>query len=107
MTEYNRREQARIEKLQVEVERLQRAYDSRGGEMDSMRMVLAETQKWNKDRLADNERLRALVKELADDLECELKGHYNGTLDYPSERRRFERDMDSVYRARRALEHKP
>jgi hypothetical protein len=58
-------------------------------------------------QLADEiERLRALVKTLADDLEDELKGHYRGTLDYPSERRRFERDMANVYEARRALEGK-
>lgn len=43
----------------AEIARLRAAYDSRGGEMASMRMVLAETQQWNKDRLADNERLRA------------------------------------------------
>lgn len=52
---------------------------------------------------AENARLRALVKDLADDLESELKAHYDGTLQYPGERRRFERDMDSVYRARAAL----
>jgi hypothetical protein len=52
------------------------------------------------------ERLRALVKDLADDLEAELRGHYGPVLDYPSERRRFERDMDNVYKARRALEGK-
>jgi hypothetical protein len=45
-------------------------------------------------------RLRALVKDLADDLEDELRGRYGATMDYPSERRRFERDMVNVYKAR-------
>ena len=52
------------------------------------------------------ERLRALVGSLADDLEAELKGHYGPVMDYPSEQRRFERDMANVYEARRALEGK-
>jgi hypothetical protein len=43
--------------LRAEVERLTAAYKSRGGEMDSMREVLAETQKWNEDRVAEVERL--------------------------------------------------
>ena len=47
-----------------EIERLRAAYDSRGGEMDSMRMVLAETQKWNEERCAEVERLRAESKRL-------------------------------------------
>jgi hypothetical protein len=55
---------------------------------------------------AEVERLRALVKALADDLEAELKGHYGPVMDYPSEQRRFERDMANVYEARRALEGK-
>ena len=53
---------------------------------------------------ADNERLRALVKDLADDLEAELNGHYPPEVRaYPSEQRRYERDMVNVYEARRAL----
>jgi hypothetical protein len=59
-------------------------------------------------KLADEiERLRALAKELADDLEAEIDAHYAKTKDYPSELRRYERDMDSVRRARAALEPKP
>ena len=54
------------------------------------------------------ERLRALVKELADDLEAELNSHYPPEVRaYPSEQRRYERDMANVYEARRALEPKP
>jgi len=54
------------------------------------------------------ERLRALVKDLADDLEAEIKGRNPAeTLQYPSEQRRYERDMVNVYEARRALEPKP
>jgi chromosome segregation ATPase len=47
--------------LTIKIERLQAAYDSRGGEMDSMRMVLAETQKWNEDRIAEIERLQSAL----------------------------------------------
>jgi hypothetical protein len=54
--------------------------------------------------LAEVERLRALVKSLADDLEAELRGHYGPVMNYPSEKRRFERDMASVYDARRMLD---
>jgi len=57
---------------------------------------------------AEIERLRALVKDLADDLEAELNGHYPPEVRaYPSEQRRYERDMANVYEARRALEPKP
>jgi len=50
----------------------------------------------------------ALVKDLADDLEAELNGHYPPEVRaYPSEQRRYERDMANVYEARRALEPKP
>ena len=57
---------------------------------------------------AEIERLRALVKDLADDLEAELNGHYPPEIRaYPSEQRRYERDMANVYEARRALEPKP
>lgn len=63
---------------------------------------------------ADNERLTrriaqlgTLVEALADDLECELNGHYPPEVRaYPSEQRRYERDMANVYEARRALEPK-
>jgi hypothetical protein len=53
------------------------------------------------------EQLRALVKALADDLEAELRGHYGPVMDYPSEKQRFERDMEHVYTARAVLEPKP
>lgn len=36
-------------------------------------------------RAAEIERLRALVKDLADDLEGELRGHRGPTMDYPSD----------------------
>ena len=52
---------------------------------------------------AEIERLRAALKECADDLESELNGHYQGTLDYPSQQRRFERDMAPITAARKLL----
>jgi len=53
------------------------------------------------------ERLRTLVKDLADDLETELRGRYEiqGKI-HPAMVRRFERDMVNVYEARHALEEK-
>lgn len=48
-------------------------------------------------------KLRLLVKDLADDLEAEVEGHYKDTKDYPSEMRRYERDMANVWEARKAL----
>ena len=64
------------------------------------------------DRLiADNEKLRAeigrlreLVKDLADDLESEVEGHYIGVKDHPAMMPKFERDMANVRKARRVLE---
>lgn len=50
--------------------------------------------------------LEAALKECADDLESELNGRFMGTLDYPSQRHRYERDMASAVKARRLLEGK-
>jgi hypothetical protein len=52
---------------------------------------------------AEIERLRAALKECANDLESELNGHYQGTLDYPSQQCKFERDMEPVVAARKLL----
>jgi hypothetical protein len=51
----------------------------------------------------ENKLLRALVEELADDLQAEIQHTYAGTLDYPSQQRRYNRDMAVVRRAWRAL----
>lgn len=49
--------------------------------------------------------LRAIKagRECADDLESVLRARYEGTLDYPSQRQRFERDMEPVLALRAAL----
>ena len=52
---------------------------------------------------AEIERLRAALKECADDLEAELNGRYANTLDYPSQRIKYDRDMTSVRAARTLL----
>jgi hypothetical protein len=52
------------------------------------------------------ERLRASLRECADDLAAEIEYHYAGTKDYPSEKRRYERDIQSVIKARALLEGK-
>jgi hypothetical protein len=49
---------------------------------------------------AEIERLRALCKELADDLRDEIEGRYQSTKSHPAMHRQYERDMTNVYRAR-------
>ena len=53
---------------------------------------------------AENDHLRALVRELADDLEQRIEQEYAGTLDYPVMKRKHERDITVVREARAALE---
>ena len=48
--------------------------------------------------------IKNLVKELSDDLESFITGYYYNTLDYPSQRRKFDRDMEVVLRARKYLD---
>ena len=52
------------------------------------------------------ERLRALIKDLADDLESELNGRYciKRRGSHSVVHRRYERDMALVYEARRVLD---
>ena len=47
--------------------------------------------------------LETLLKDAADDLEGELDRFYGVTLNYPSQNRRYERDMQIVRDARAAL----
>lgn len=54
--------------------------------------------------MAQNIRLRVLLKECSDDLADELRGRYNGMLDHPAMKRRYDRDMESVIAARFALD---
>ncbi len=50
-------------------------------------------------------RLRAALKECADDLEAELRDRYKLTMDtYPSEKHSFDRDMVPVLNARKLLD---
>ena len=60
------------------------------------------------DCCADRARLRALVTELADDLEAEINARYpEAWREYPSEQRRYERDMEPVRRARATTSRSP
>lgn len=52
---------------------------------------------------AENARLRDLLKQCADELADEIETNYVAIMDYPDMRRRYERDMTSVYAARKAL----
>lgn len=60
--------------------------------------------------IAEVERLRSLLyltvttaNTLADELESEIKSHYQGVGHYPIEARRLERDLDVVVQARAVL----
>lgn len=50
-------------------------------------------------------RLRAALKVCADDLEEFVEAHYEKTKGYPSEMRRYERDIAPVKAARELLGH--
>lgn len=53
--------------------------------------------------LASHAALEAMTKELADDIEAELEARYEGMKDHPAMKRRYDRDMESVIRARALL----
>ncbi len=56
-----------------------------------------------RDEKAENERLRAALKDCADELEGYVEHHYAKTKDYPSELRRYERDIEPVRKARELI----
>lgn len=45
----------------------------------------------------------AAISVVIEELEAQINSQYEGRLHYPSERRRYERDMEAVTDARRAL----
>lgn len=53
---------------------------------------------------AENAKLRDALKECADDLEASVNAEYRDTLNYPSQKRKYDRDMGPVLRARSLLE---
>jgi hypothetical protein len=77
--------------------------DEAADEIERLRADKAAISQTASDYLHEIEQLRAALKECADDLESELNGHYQGTLDYPSQQRRFERDMAPITAARKLL----
>ncbi len=48
-------------------------------------------------------RLEAVLTEVSDDLAGELDGRYAGMLDHPAMKRRYDRDMEPVIKARSLL----
>jgi len=88
------------EQLRAEIERLNGVVDS-WVDINNAAGVTLRAQD------AEIERLKALVKELADELDVLVEARYSGTKGYPSEQRRYERDIEPVKRARAALEDKP
>jgi hypothetical protein len=51
----------------------------------------------------EEKRLRELLREVTEDLTVYIEAHYARTLDWPSQRLKYERDMDVVHRARAIL----
>ena len=51
----------------------------------------------------ENKKLRAALRDCADDLAAELEARYHRTLDYPSQKRKYDRDMAPVLTARALL----
>jgi hypothetical protein len=49
------------------------------------------------------EQLKAVLSECVADLESELEARYAGTLHYPGMKRKYDRDMQLVVRARELL----
>jgi len=76
-------------------------------EIERLKEVVTRLHVERRERKAEIERLKALVKELADELDVLVEARYSGTKGYPSEQRRYERDIEPVKRARAALEAKP
>lgn len=51
--------------------------------------------------------LKEALRDCADELEVEIKARYEGTLQYPVQQRRFQRDQSSIERAKAILEAAP
>lgn len=51
----------------------------------------------------NSEKIIAALKDCADELEGWVSTYYKGTLDYPSEKRRHDRDMQPVLNAREII----
>jgi len=49
------------------------------------------------------EQLRSALRDCADDLEASVNAEYRGTLNYPSQKRKYDQDMEPVNRARNLL----
>lgn len=50
------------------------------------------------------DKLAVMLLTVTLDLEAEIRARYDGSLGYPSERKRFDRDMHTVYAALGLLE---
>lgn len=80
----------RVQELEAEIKRLT-AYQN---ETAKAWTKLTESQE------EEIEKLKALVKELADDLESEVEGRYQSVKGHPAMKPKYERDMEPVRRAR-------
>lgn len=60
-----------------------------------------------RDIAAENVKLRSLLKDCADDLEAEINARYDRVLHVPAMRKDYDRDMETVNKAREALTAPP
>lgn len=71
---------------------------------DDAKAALERAEAVLKEIAAELEEANGLIRELASDLEAEIGSSYPpASRKYPSEQRRFKRDMDVVYRAKSFL----
>lgn len=64
-----------------------------------LRMAAADVRRLT----AERDSLLVALANCANDLEASVDAEYHGTLGYPSQRRRYERDMEPVRAARKLL----
>ena len=72
-------------------------------EIECLRLTVEQLQSLDGRQQRKIERLRAALRACADDLEASVNAEYHGTLDYPSQKRKWERDLEPVKRARELL----
>ena len=83
-----------------------RGYNPPDRTIDSQRQIAVDIHEAADALDAQEKRIKELEEALracVDDLEAELTHRYDGTLNYPVMKRRYDSDMSTVQRAREAL----
>lgn len=78
--------------------------DLHEAEVERQAAIRKEALRDNREKTNEIRRLRALVDELADDLEVRIEHEYSGTLDFPDMKRKYDLNIAVVREARKALE---